>query len=615
MAKLTRRQKNKIDCLLPADPGLIAQRLKLDPGDVSEYLSFKAAFEREKRDRPTALLSLKFNNQLGPIKTFLDFLRINRGRIVVLVLAGFFVYSSGLTNSFVSDDLPLLQSPYLTNPLQQVRDEPVSAVINSATYSLNYLFDGSHPLGYHLVNVLLHLSLTVLLFFFLSLVLEGRIPFLASLIFAVHPLHSEAVFWVSGRHYILYAIFLVTALIFYLFSQEGRPRFYYWGSLLFFVLSVYSFPEQAIVFPFFLALIDFCLGRLQKNWSQYLPFLALTALFIFLSYARIAARVQSVDPSLQPFQRGSPHFLIADVVAVATYLKLFVLPWGLSFYHENLSVSLPILLLMGLIVFTLSVLAVLALKKNRLFFLAAGIFLISLLPTLTPLKVSWIVAERYTYFALLGLALLLAALFDFFYQKIKFRKLSLYLSLLLMIVFSGLTLVRGFDWKDEDTLWLATAQASPTSSKAWNNMGDYYGRHGDPQKSFEAFVEATKLNPSYADAWHNAGNVLLQTSRIDESIPYFEKSLVFNPTLIEADNNLALAYHRKGDQKKALDFIQKSLAINPHSAKTYTALAVISYENGDKQKALEALKIALQLDPSNPALHQTLLQVENELPH
>ena len=607
---LTRKQKTSIAQLKGLSPAEISSRLNLEVVLVQDHLKKRNenSFGDKTEDSdaeipPTTETSLT--------EAILFFWKTNQAKLLLVFILGLTAYSTSLPNSFVSDDKPLMASPYLGNPLPIMKSEPVNAIINSLTYTLNFLLHGTDPFGYHLVNVLLHLAVSLAIFFFLGRLLNSRIAFMTALIFVVNPLHTEAVSWISGRHYLLYTFFSLLSLIFYISNNKPKKtNFYYICSIVFFVFAIYSFPEMAIVFPLLLPLTDLYRGQLLKKAKLYLPFFVLAGIFAFLSLNRVQQRVYEVSFNPQLLGEEKINFILSGIIAINTYLKLFLLPFGLSFYHESLSFSTLALLLMGLLVAGLLIVPIIFYKKNRLITFAVGIFIATLIPTLTPFKISWVVAERYAYFGSLGLSILLATSFNHLIGKTSFGHFGKYALGALVITYSLLSLLRGFDWKDEDSLWLATVKVSPGSSKAWNNMGDYYGRHGDPQKSFEAFVQATQLNPTYSDAWHNAGNTLVQMGKYDEAIPYFEKSLQFNPNLIEAYNNLALVYHKKGDGQKSAEMIGKSLQINPLAAKTYSMWAYIEYENKNIEKAKEILKEGLKFNPGNQALQQNLINLE-----
>lgn len=611
--KLTRRQKNSIDKLSGVSPEEIAKILGLETSIVHDYLRKPEVYENS---IPVATDRAQISMSGISLKNlFSGFLRKNKSGVLIILFLGFVIYTSSLANLPVSDDKPLMEILKSGGYLAANLKEPVNAIINSLTYTINYLTDGTNPIGYHLGNVVLHLLVSLVIYFFLYLVTTRRVAFLAALIFSVATIHSEPVIWISGRHYVLYSLFAILALISYVYYTENKDRpAYYFCAIILFVASVYSFPEQAIVTPLLLPLIDMHRDNLRKNLKYYVVFFSLSALFAWLSLHRVQDRVASVAGDSLTSKNYGWGFIITDASAIYHYLKLFIIPFGLSFYHEAVStVRLNLLAYFSVCLAFLS-LPIIFFKKNRLVLFAVGFFVITLLPTLTPLKVSWAVAERYAYLGILGPALLLALVFDWLLNKKSLGRAALASLVLLIAFWSTMTFLRGFDWKDEDSLWLATVKTSPDSSKAWNNMGDYYGRHGDMQASFNAFVKATQINPSYSDAWHNAGNALVQMGKDNESIPYFEKSLQFNPNLIEAYNNLAVVYHKKGDQEKSLAMINKSLQINPQTVKTYMILALIEYENKNVEKSIAAIQKGLTIDPTNEVLQKNLKLLEQIKP-
>lgn len=604
--KLTKKQKLAVESLKNLAPKDIAQRLNITEPEVMEYLKNRGHIALEPQaDSTVGNRTPNISSSL--LKEVCKFWSENKLKILLIVVLGFLIYTSALPAGFVSDDLPLLKILNLKNATAQTMKEPVNAIINSLTYTLNYFINGANPWGYHLVNILFHVILTLLAYFFLCLLTKERIAFLASLLFLVVPLHAEPVIWVSGRHYILYSIFVLLSLILHLFATQPKaPGRYRLWSVIFFVFAVYSFPEQGLVLPFLLVLIDFYQGQLRQRAKHYWPYFLLAIIFTLLSLSRVFLRVQEVNGDATPLSSPQINFILAGIVALSTYVQLFLIPIGLTFYHEAITTNIVEIITRALVLIILIGPSLILIKKNRFFLLAVGIFIITLLPTITPFRVSWIVAERYAYLASLGLAMLAAYFINLAIEKFKPNPTVKYLVAAIILAYAAITFMRGFDWKDEDSLWLATIKTSPTSSKALNNIGDYYGRHGDPQKSFESFVKATQINPTYSDAWHNAGNVLLQNGKFQESIPYFEKSVQFNPNLIEGYDNMAIAYSKLGNPDKAQELISRSLTINPNAIKTYNALAQIEYESGNIEKAQEAIIQGLQIDPQNQTLKEIL---------
>lgn len=219
-------------------------------------------------------------------------------------------------------------------------------------------------------------------------------------------------------------------------------------------------------------------------------------------------------------------------------------------------------------------------EKNKKVFFWLSFFFVSLLPTLTPLKIAWIVAERYVYLGSIGIFVAVAIFFDWFFEKIKkkneqYKYIAIAFFAIIILALSARTIIRNMDWKNEDTLWISTAKTSPSGQNIHNNLGDVYARQGNMEKSVEEFKKAIEINPRYADAYHNLANDYHDMGQIDLAIKNYQKALEFNPNLWQSYQNLADIYFNQGDYKKAQDYIQKALAIDPQNKNLQENLQVI----------------------------------------
>lgn len=546
----------------------------------------------------------------------LDFKRFvikNKTKILLLIFLSLAIYWNTLDNSFVSDDRDIPVQYQHQTFLNEVFAPRAAFRVPALTHFIDSL-GGLAPWRYHLSNISLHTLSTLLVFFILNKLTGQQVAFFASLIFVSHPIHTDAVAWIVARSYLLLTTFLLLSLISYIKAtqEDGLKRKDYLLSLIFYLFAIDSRWLEPITFPIMLLLYNLCFGSLRKNWKTLVPFFLVIPLLPIYLKSSIQNRIAETSTGLNGgVELVNP--LIPTIVATYTYLKLFFLPIDLTFYHEDLPTSFPSLLSPLLITTIFFITLIYSYRKNKTVFFFLSLFFLSIAHTFSPLRLSWTVAERYLYFGSIGLSVILSMAFILLPKGKTAKSISLTFFAVVIALYSLRTIIRNFDWKNEDTLWLATIKTSPTSSKAWNNLGDYYGRQGDAQKSFEAFVQATKLSPTYADAWHNAGNVLLQAGQTEESLPYFERSLQFNPNLIEAYNKLALIYNKKGEREKSQQLIRNALAINPRSAKTYAALAQIEIDNNRKEEARNALLKALQFDPENETLKNGLRILDRQI--
>jgi len=172
----------------------------------------------------------------------------------------------------------------------------------------------------------------------------------------------------------------------------------------------------------------------------------------------------------------------------------------------------------------------------------AGFFLswlvIGLSPTLVPLGVAWIVAERYAYFGAIGIFILIAWGLVSLSEKPKWIEAGWTITVIIICLLLVRTLVRNSDWQDQDHLWLAAERTSPTSPQNHNNLGDLYGRRGNLQLAEWHFKKAIELNPHYADAMHNLGNTYVRLGKLEEAIKMYEAALKNKPTLWQSEQQL-----------------------------------------------------------------------------
>jgi len=129
---------------------------------------------------------------------------------------------------------------------------------------------------------------------------------------------------------------------------------------------------------------------------------------------------------------------------------------------------------------------------------------------------------------------------------------------------SARTIVRNQDWKNEDTLWVATAKVAPSGQQIHNNLGDVYARQGDLNKAAEEFQKAIGINPNYADAYHNLGNTYQAMGQLEAAVENYKKALSINPNLWQSYQNMAAIYFNAEQFDLALENIKKALEINPN---------------------------------------------------
>lgn len=504
---------------------------------------------------------------------FFRFVLDNRKFFLILIGLCFAIYANSLKGAFVSDDIAaIVKNPAIATPANFLFEPP------NLLSSLIYILAKENPFWYHLASVVLHSANTILVFIFLKLFFNSKTSLLGAALFAVHPVHAEAVSWISGRVYLAAALFTFSIYLLYrraIYSQEPglRSRIFYYlsGLLLFSYLIVKQFPFY-ILTPLFLMLSDFTFGRLRKNWKLWSPFLAIAVLRLAMAKNFISWRIDSVarDMGSGP-DWSNPIFNLA--YSFFSHLGLLIWPAKLTLYHEPAIISPAILIAELLILALLALTLPLLYRKAKPIFFALGIFTIYLAQTYSPVLISWLVAERYAYIPSVALSMFLCWVYDRYARKSgAARNTALIFFMLIIASYSLRTVFRNEDWKTPERLWRATLNTSPLSPRAHNNMGDIYARQGNSAAALLEFKKATELNPRYADAYHNLANTYYSQGNFKEAIGHYQKALAFNPDLFESHYNLGILYAGSGDCDRAAQELARAVQLRPGDKNARSAL-------------------------------------------
>lgn len=530
----------------------------------------------------------------------------NRIVLVFLTVLVFIAYANALANGFVADDRGIIIHAQSWN-LQAVFSQAYFFFVRQLVEFISYKIGGLNPFIFRLPNIFFHVASVWLVYTILHLLTRQRVALLAASLFAVHPILIESVTWISGGVYSQYSFFFLLSFLFYLLSRQSIK--FYILSLLAFTASLFS-SEKAIVLAMVYPVFAFSYGNLRKEWKKTLPYFIISVLLFFLHSERAGTRTEFAIEAAQASDSLANNLFARIPISVTSYLDLLFWPNDLTIYHTELTFTpvefvireIIFVIFIGIILFTL-------LKKRKIFFWLA-FFFIALSATLTPIGSPWIIAERYAYLATLGIFVPVAWVIARIMESTKLRVAATVGFVTIILVLTIRTIVRNIDWYNEDNLWLAAARTSPSSAQNHNNLGDYYGRHGDLKNSIKEFTLAIELRPNYADAYHNLGNAYRDSGNLDEAIKNWEKALSFNPDIWQSYQNIAAIYYQQGEFEKAKEYIEKGITIDPQNANLHLILGLILVKTGEKEKAREILRQILTIDPTNQLAKQGLQELE-----
>jgi tetratricopeptide (TPR) repeat protein len=459
-------------------------------------------------------------------------------------------------------------------------------VFNSL-FTINYALFGTSAFGWHLVNISIHGAVTLLVYL-VSEKISGRKLFsvVAAALFAVHPVHSEPVAWVSGVTDPLMALFLLSAFYFYLRFREDT-RWY----LLAFALGFYLFAllskEPAIALPLVVAYCEIfyfkaktpVVARLGEA-SRYVGFFMVpTAIYLLMRLNALGLGTFGAQPRY-PLVPA----LLTIPLAIIKYLGLMFIPFGYSYQHYT-----ELVRTIGSISFIAPFAALLAIAggvaiiRSKLLTFAVVWFIVMLAPALTSLRSfepEYLVQERYLYVPSVGICLALALGIESIGKLdwLGSRRLifASALTVILLLVCSATSIRQNLTWNNTISVYKNSAAVAPLSPTAHALLAQTYYGAGRPREAEAEARTALDLDSTCAAAYMNLSYFSKQSGRLDKACEYLENAITAIPensmtrhTLATVYLNLGLLYPQRKMFDRAEQSLLRSIEISPRAAAWY----------------------------------------------
>jgi Flp pilus assembly protein TadD len=513
---------------------------------------------------------------------------------------------------------------------------------------LDHQLFGPAPWGYHLTNLLLHAANVLVLFAALRRLTGavGRSALVAAL-FAVHPLHVESVAWVSERKDVLSTLFGMLTLLGYARYAERPGPGRYLLVLVPFALGLLAKP-MLVTLPFVLLLLDYWpLGRMKSEirnpksqtisnpeipipkpggvgvsgfgfrvWHLFrisdfgfrifekLPLFALAA----VSCAVTLYAQRQAMPALAALPFG--YRVVNAVTAYAGYVGKMLGPLRLAvLYPYPRGWLLRDLVPAGVLLLAVSGLA-LGSARRRPYLLVGWLwYLGTLVPVIGLVQVGkQQMADRYTYFPLIGLFLILVwAVADLAARRPSLRALPAALAALVLAVCVVLTWRQAATWRDSASLWNQALRATTDNSDAHLQVGSLLEARGQPGQAVEHFRRAVSLAPDDPLARLGLGVALSRLGgQADEAAVHLTEALRLDPRLGKAHHALGAALELLGKPGEARQEYEAALRLGPGDAALHNDLGAVCYKFGDYEEARRQFAAAVGLDPRLSEPHNNL---------
>lgn len=540
--------------------------------------------------------------------------------LFVLILLA---YANSLSVGFQFDDLLSIVHNRRIHTLNTFTDlsywlNPNNRPLGYFSFALNYSAGKLNPSGYHWVNIVLHSITSMMVFLLTALILKLKgtptlsdkrrfgIAFLASALFALHPVQTMAVTYVVQRLTILSALFYISGVYTYLKGrisqqqkQHSRAWKWYFLTALSFVLAMLS-KQNAISFPLMLFMAEWLIllpsDKKTPLWQKITFLSGILLVTIMLVLGLVPSETDKISRI---------HYVFTQLAVLPEYFKLIIWPSGLNIDHfvpvrESLWDGR---VMFGLILFLGLAWLIVYLRNKQLNLLGIGIawFFIALSVESSIIPISDVMFEHRLYLPLAGLIPAIVYGIDRMWQE-KRKSLLIPAISVVLIAAAWRTHARNNDWQDEYTLWKKSMQQYPDNPRAVNNVGLALKKEGNNSKALEYYNKALKLDPDMVEAMFNRGIVYFDLGKYTEALSEFNKVIEMAPGKLDAFSFRALTYgHLKMTDKSLSDF-NRYIEMDNKSSIVFMQRGIVHEMAGNFANAADDYTKAMQLDPSRTIL-------------
>ncbi|XP_039988957.1 protein O-mannosyl-transferase TMTC3 [Xiphias gladius] len=602
----------------------------------------------------------------------------------ILLLTGLVVgcYWNSLSCGFVFDDVSaildnkdlrpstplrnLFLNDFWGTPMAEERSHKSYRPLTVFTFRLNYLFSELSAVSYHLLNVVLHAVVCVLFLRVCRLFLDKTSSLVAALLFAVHPIHTEAVTGVVGRAELLSSIFLLAAFLAYT-KSTGADHSIVWAPIALTVVLVAAatlckeqgitvvgiccihevFVAQGFTLPM---LLDTLRQVLQgKDGFPYAVLQTLLKLIVLVisTLLLVIIRVQVIQSQLPVFTRfDNPAAVSPTPTRQLTFNYLLPVNAWLLLNPSELCCDwtmgtiplveslLDLRNLATLVFYTfLGLLAYHSLRYKhssaKTVIMALSLIVLPFIPASNLFfPVGFVVAERVLYVPSMGFCVLVAHGFKIVSHKGHLKKISWLMIGVLLTTHAVKTFNRNWDWESEYTLFTSALKVNKNNAKLWNNVGHALENQNNYAKALQYFLQATRVQPDDIGAHMNVGRTyknlnkskeaedayLVAKSLMPQVIPGKKYATRVAPNHLNVYINLAnLIRANESRLEEADQLYRQAISMRPDFKQAYISRGELLLRMNKLTEARDAYLRALELDRTNADLWYNLAIVNIEM--
>lgn len=543
-------------------------------------------------------------------------------------------YSNTLNHAFQYDDLTqILKKPWVRamEKIPEFISNPMIRPVVILSFNLNHAISGFEVWSYHVFNIIVHIGVVLMLYRLVLLTGRGtlaadtvppaykRMALIAAALFALHPLNTQTVTYISSRSSSLCTLFyLITIELFFRgwlrwrldSSKLSAPvLLLFAGAFLSLLLGglskliIITIPAMLFLYHFY-----FFSGQKFFPWlkQQMVPLLIIAVpLFGFIAYRMTTPG--GILPTGKTHITVSQYLLTESFVIPFEYFKKMLWPINLS-----IDIHFPVyhdwtqwLSFTGILFLLLFMLVTLNVSRSRPWIGFGMAWMgITILPTSSFVPLLDVAVEHRTYLPLIGFCIAAAGVVE---EWIRFARgirpgsdvWVLRGAGLVLALMAALLVDRNQVWETEVTLWADASKKAPYFIRPRNNLGEAYDKAGDYDNAIRVFKEALKLNPNYTYALSNLGNVYGKLQQYRLSLKYFKRA-------VELDANYAPGYYNMGRAEQALNHFDEAMAayrkafeIEPHFEEALYNYGMLAVRTTQGEEAVKTFRRFIEYYPNS----------------
>jgi hypothetical protein len=505
--------------------------------------------------------------------------------------------------------------------------------------ALNYAAFGLHPLWWHLSSVLSHVGITMLVYLLAVNLVQDRITAAGSaLIFGLHPVHIEAVAWVSAVNELLMAMLFIASFLCYLKSETAAEaqqadamrtrRLWTIGSLVLYTLALLS-KETTIVLPGLILVYGLTCGperfsrlrhqsrvsRGMRSLRNTVPYLAIAAVYLVVRKEAISGLRHTLTPL------STSTIVLTWPSLVWFYLKQLFWPVRLSAFYDT-----PYVLTPGVRSFILPTLAVAVscavvgliitkwlperLRARVIFSLAWLVLPMLPLIDLRVFQAGELVHDRYLYLPSVGFSIVIALLL----RQVRtgnpetgaLALAQTTIAIFIVCLLGAGTALQTQPWSSDLLLYYRGIEVAPNNVLAKNNLAVEMSKRGFYQEGIVLFSQVLQDDPDNWRALANIGYSYFRLGRLDDAGKYLSRSIEVFPENASPYLSLALLRQDQGKLDEAVSLLKKAVAIKPNGEGLHEALGNVLKQQGDLASAAREFSLELAMYPDRTSASDQL---------